>query len=73
MTIDDPATLALLRANDQAAWADFCDLHGADIRAFLRQNGGNDPGDSCRIPHHNGSGFAAHATEPGDLSFTGTY
>ena len=45
MTIDDPATLALLRSNDQAAWADFYDTVAPDLRAFIRRIGGKDPDD----------------------------
>ena len=45
MTVDDSGLLRLLRAHDQAAWADFYDLHAADLRAFIRRIGGRDPDD----------------------------
>jgi len=45
VTIDDPVTLALLRANDQSAWADFYDTVAPDLRAFIRRIGGKDPDD----------------------------
>jgi RNA polymerase sigma-70 factor (ECF subfamily) len=45
MTTDDSSELGLLRARDQAAWADFYDQHAADVRAFIRRIGGKDPDD----------------------------
>ena len=45
MTIDGRSDLHLLRANDQAAWADFYDAVAPDVRAFIRRIGGRDPDD----------------------------
>ena len=45
MTIDGRSDLHLLRANDQAAWADFYDAVAPDVRAFIRRIGGREPDD----------------------------
>ena len=45
MTSEDTDVLRLLRARDQAAWADFYDRHAADVRAYIRRMGGREPDD----------------------------
>mgnify|MGYP003351330811 FL=1 len=45
MTSEDTDVLRLLRARDQAAWADFYDRHAADVRAYIRRIGGREPDD----------------------------